>query len=121
MPLPRRTPRLLTVLPAVLLICCLTAACTPPKRAAHPTGVPSAAAAAGNGLPRADPGYLQWLERQSMLGAAPELTAQVSGTERIWRNSSTARRLPVLLPSSPWLALSVFSLKSLSWPVPLGL
>lgn len=113
MPLPRRTPRLLTVLPAVLLICCLTAACTPPKRAAHPTGVPSAAAAAGNGLPRADPGYLQWLERQSMLGAAPELTAQVSGTERIWRNSSTARRLPVLLGAAPnWFALNPYTVSA---------
>ena len=26
---------------------------------------------ASNGLPRADPGYLQWLERQSMLGLVP--------------------------------------------------
>ena len=70
-------------------LCCLLGAC---GRRAPVTAPPAA-----NGLPRADPGYLQWLERQSMLGQAPELAAQVSGTERLWHNSSTARRVPVLL------------------------
>lgn len=66
-----------------------------------------------NGLPRADPGYLQWLERQSMLGRVPELAAQVSGTERLWHNSSTARRVPVLLRAAPnWLALDARALAS---------
>ncbi|WP_301097924.1 hypothetical protein [uncultured Desulfovibrio sp.] len=68
---------------------------------------------ASNGLPRADPGYLQWLERQSMLGRVPELAAQVSGTERLWHNSSTARRVPVLLRAAPnWLALDARVLAS---------
>ena len=110
MPLPRSTPRLPTVLLAALLACCLAAACTPQKRATRPTGGPPAAFAPADGLPRVDPGYLQWLEKQSMLGAAPELTAQVSGTERIWRNSSTARRLPVLLGAAPnWLELNPYA------------
>lgn len=79
-------------------LCCLLGAC---GRRAPVTAPPAA-----NGLPRADPGYLQWLERQSMLGQAPELAAQVSGTERLWHNSSTARRVPVLLRAAPnWLAL----------------
>lgn len=70
-----------------------------------------------NGLPRADPGYLQWLERQSMLGAAPELAAQVSGTERLWHNSSEATRVPVLLRAAPnWLSLDAHSLAA-SQPV----
>ena len=104
------------VLLSVFLFCCLAcclAACTPSKHAARPASGATAAQAASNGLPRADPGYLQWLERQSMLGAAPELTAQVSGTERIWRNSSTARRLPVLLGAAPnWFALNPYTVST---------
>ena len=100
------------VLLSVFLFCCL-AACTSQKHAARPASGATAAQAASNGLPRADPGYLQWLERQSMLGAAPELTAQVSGTERIWRNSSTARRLPVLLGAAPnWFALNPYAVST---------
>lgn len=104
------------VLLSVFLFCCLgccLAACTSQKHAARPASGATAAQAASNGLPRADPGYLQWLERQSMLGAAPELTAQVSGTERIWRNSSTARRLPVLLGAAPnWFALNPYAVST---------
>lgn len=105
-----------SVLLSVFLFCCLgccLAACTSQKHAARPASGATAAQAASNGLPRADPGYLQWLERQSMLGAAPELTAQVSGTERIWRNSSTARRLPVLLGAAPnWFALNPYAVST---------
>lgn len=105
-----------SVLLSVFLFCCLgccLAACTSQKHAARPASGATAAQAASNGLPRADPGYLQWLERQSMLGAAPELTAQVSGTERIWRNSSTARRLPVLLgAASNWFALNPYAVST---------
>lgn len=36
-------------------------------------------------LGRADPGFLQWLERQSLLGAAPEAAVVVSGSEIGWR------------------------------------
>lgn len=104
------------VLLSVFLFCCLgccLAACTSQKHAARPASGATAAQAASNGLPRADPGYLQWLERQSMLGVAPELTAQVSGTERIWRNSSTARRLPVLLGAAPnWFALNPYAVST---------
>ena len=69
---------------ACVLLCCVAPGCA---RRAH---APGAAPPQANGLPRADPGYLQWLERQSMLGAAPELAAQVSGSERLWLNSSAA-------------------------------
>ena len=105
-------PVLLSVFLFCYLACCL-AACTSQKHAARPASGATAAQAASNGLPRADPGYLQWLERQSMLGAAPELTAQVSGTERIWRNSSTARRMPVLLGAAPnWFALNPYAVST---------
>ena len=84
-------------------LACMNAGCA--RRA--PQGRPPAP----NGLPRADPGYLQWLERQSMLGAAPELAAQVSGTERLWLNSGEATRVPVLLRAAPnWLSLDAHSL-----------
>lgn len=57
-------------------------------------------------LPRADPGYLQWLERQSMAGMAPSLAAQVSGSERMWLQSSAGNRPDVLLAAAPnWLWL----------------
>ncbi|MEG2173217.1 MAG: hypothetical protein RRY29_08130 [Desulfovibrionaceae bacterium] len=36
-------------------------------------------------LPRANPVYVQWLERQSMLAAVPQYTRVVSGTELLWR------------------------------------
>ena len=89
------------------------AACTPRSgRTAHGGHESSLrreqALAAGSAalLPRADPGYLQWLERQSMLGSTQELTGQVSGTDLIWRNSKLGhavenRRDPVLILIEP--------------------
>lgn len=89
-----------------VLLAFLLCACTPRQQGAarHGSGAASAASAKNGVLPRADPGYLQWLERQSMLGSTQELTAQVSGTELIWRNSAAARRVPLLLSAAPaWL------------------
>ncbi|MBO4313813.1 MAG: hypothetical protein J5838_05910 [Desulfovibrio sp.] len=58
-------------------------------------------------LPRFDPGYTQWLERQSLLGSVPALTAQVSGSGRLWQNNSSSRRLSVLLEAAPnWLMIA---------------
>ena len=82
----------------------LTGGCARRSSASHK-------APAVNGLPRADPGYLQWLDRQSMLGRTQELAAQVSGSERLWLNSGAARRAPILLRAAPnWLALDPASL-----------
>lgn len=55
----------------------LLVACTP---ASHKSAPP---------LPRANPGYVQWLERQSMLAASPQYTRLVSGTELQWRLPAT--------------------------------
>lgn len=64
-------------------------------------------------LPRAAPGYLQWLERQSLLGASSELTSQVSGTELLWRNSSSGHSPQILLEAAPnWLLLNPYTLSS---------
>ncbi|MDE6734888.1 MAG: hypothetical protein K2J64_05430, partial [Desulfovibrio sp.] len=94
-----------------LLFCALVGACLILLAAGCARRAPHAAPPAASGLPRADPGYLQWLERQSMLGQTPELAAQVSGTERLWHNSGEAVRVPVLLRAAPnWLSLDARSL-----------
>ncbi|MCI7508087.1 MAG: hypothetical protein MSA67_10980, partial [Desulfovibrio piger] len=63
-------------------------------------------------LLRADPGYIQWLERQSMLGNADELAAEVSGSERLWGNSGSNDRLPLLLDAAPcWLEVNPHTLR----------
>lgn len=69
------------------------------------------------GLPRADPAYVQWMERQSMLGMAPELASQVSGSGLIWSNSASAVRPGMLLEAAPnWLYITPSALSS-SGPV----
>ena len=63
-------------------------------------------------LLRADPGYIQWLERQSMLGNADDLAAEVSGSERLWGNSGSNDRLPLLLDAAPcWLEVNPHTLR----------
>lgn len=61
--------------------------------------------AASNGvLPRPDPSYIAWLEQQSMLGMAPDLAAQVSGSGRAYGSRGGAGRVEVLLNAAPnWL------------------
>lgn len=60
---------------------------------------------ASNGvLPRPDPSYIAWLEQQSMLGMAPELAAQVSGSGRAYGSQGGSGRVEVLLNAAPnWL------------------
>lgn len=58
-------------------------------------------------IPRAAPAYLHWLQKESMLGEAPSLIAQVSQTQRVWLQSSEPRRANVLLEAAPsWLELA---------------
>lgn len=66
---------------------------------------PKTPPAASNGvLPRPDPSYIAWLEQQSMLGNAPELAAQVSGSGRAYGSQGGAGRIEVLLDAAPnWL------------------
>lgn len=109
MPHPARRPagRLLLLL-SLLLAALLLGACTGARRTG---GGQTGAATPEARLPRADPGYVQWLERQSMLGAAPLLAAQVSGTERIWSNSSLSKNRSLLLSASPnWLEADPYTL-----------
>ncbi len=104
---------LATLLPivAVLVVSLALAACTPRSGATQTTLRRSQPGGSAPLLPRADPGYLQWLERQSMLGSTQELTGQVSGTDLIWRNSASARRVPLLLTAAPnWFDVNPHSL-----------
>ncbi len=57
-----------------------------------------------SGLLRANPGYIQWLERQSLLHKAPELTAVVTGSSLPWNAPSTAADVgPLLERADVWL------------------
>lgn len=56
---------------------------------------------------RVSPGYEQWLARQSMLFQAKELTAQLSGSNRLWQHSAAKQNLELLLRTAPtWLEVN---------------
>lgn len=60
-----------------------------------------------NTVPRAAPGYLYWMQKESMLGGAPALISQVSQTQKVWLQSSEPARADVLLKAAPnWLELA---------------
>jgi len=62
-------------------------------------------------VPRADPGYLQWLEKQSMLAEAGELARIVSGSELPWRSPMASGQLDILLNAADtWLYVHPASL-----------
>ena len=89
-----------------LMLCTALLACTASRNKAAPST-----------LLRADPAYVQWLERQSMLGSAPQLTSLISGTEKSWRapsvDTATGRddRIATLLDAAPtWLWVDAPSL-----------
>lgn len=65
---------------------------------------PAPMPAANGVLPRPDPSFIAWLERQSMLGSAPGLAAQVSGSGRAFAAQGGEERVTVLLNAAPnWL------------------
>lgn len=90
----RRGQACLTGLLLISLLC-LIGACVPQGRKPTPS------------LPRANPGYVQWLERQSMLAAVPQYTRLVSGTELLWRaptaDDPAARVNTLLEAADTWL------------------
>ncbi len=79
-----------------LLLLCLAGGCAPSR--------PHGGQAPAGELPRANPGYIQWLERQSLLRKAPEFTAIVSGSSLPWNAPSTVADLaPLLDKADIWL------------------
>lgn len=104
--------RLLAVLLPLLLCACAQDVMGPHGRKPLLLAGDAAPDRAPDSLLRADPGYIQWLERQSMLGSADDLAAEVSGSERIWGNSGSNRRLPLLLEAAPcWLEVNPHTLQ----------
>ena len=71
------------------------------------------ARAAEGGISRADPGYMQYIERQSMLHNSVRLAQMVSGSNFIWRRPAAAPRPEELLKrSSVWLAINPQTLQT---------
>lgn len=65
------------------------------------------ARAAEGGINRADPGYMQYIERQSMLHDAARMAQMVSGSNFIWRRPSAAPWPEALLElNNVWLTLN---------------
>ena len=69
--------RLLTVVLALLLCACSQEVMGPHGRKPLLLSGTERPDRAPGSLLRADPGYIQWLERQSMLGKADDLAAEV--------------------------------------------
>lgn len=57
-------------------------------------------------LLRADPGYIQWLVRQSLLHAAKESALMVSGSSLLWRHGYSVNPWPLLEKSSMWIDIN---------------
>lgn len=70
---------LLLLLPALFL-----PSCSPRQRKYSPKNTPVSEAEQMS-MPRADPAYLQYLERQSMLAKSSEMAKVVSGSELAWQ------------------------------------
>ncbi|MDR2669524.1 MAG: hypothetical protein LBC14_06190 [Desulfovibrio sp.] len=81
-------------------------------------------------MPRADPGYVQYLERQSMLFKSSDMAKVVSGSGIGWRNSAAGGATGLLNHADTWVLIhpmtmltssqsSVFSQlsESATWPV----
>lgn len=104
--------RLLTAVLALLLCACAQEVMGPHGRTPSILSGTDRPDRAPGSLLRADPGYIQWLERQSMLGNADALAAEVSGSGRLWANSGSNRRLPLLLDAAPsWLEVNPHTLR----------
>lgn len=71
------------------------------------------ARAAESGVSRADPGYMQYLEKQSLTSGAARLTQMVSGSNFIWRRPSSAPRpYDITSRSSVWLYINPHGLQT---------
>ncbi|MBO4368666.1 MAG: hypothetical protein J5803_00995 [Desulfovibrio sp.] len=103
----RRTIRkILTVLVCAFVLFCPGCRAYKNSQIRHNTGLVSEKPTLNAGLPRVSPAFTQWLMRQSMLGCAEDLIAQVSGSSRVWQQSGTGSRFGLLLKEAPtWLAL----------------
>ena len=100
-----------------LLCCALTVFClaacgakrpNPDRNAARRESV--ASPEKNTEVPRADPGYVQWLEKQSMIAEAGELARIISGSELPWRVAGGDRSDILLSAADTWLRIHPASL-----------
>lgn len=85
----QRHPFLLALLVFVLVLAASACSGKRPPRKADPQK-PAVSDAEQMPMPRADPGYLQHMERYSMLAQASEMAKVVSGSELAWRSSASS-------------------------------
>ena len=97
---------------SILLVCLLILSlllpfCSPNKRPRkYKPNEEQPAEAEQIPMPRADPSYLQYLERNSMLTKSSEMARVVSGSELAWRSSaSTGAPDELLNYADIWLAV----------------
>jgi trehalose synthase len=129
---PFRT-KLGSVLAAALLCGLVACSFSPGKKTrnvAAQTSAGTGPAAETTLMPRADPGYVQYLERQSMLYKSSEMAMVVSGSGIAWRNAAAGGSSGLLKHANTWVLIhpmtmltssqsSVFSQlsESATWPV----
>lgn len=78
--------------------------CTPPKISSSSAQSPLSLEAETMG--RANPGYIQWLEKQAMLTTSEKLTSVVSGTNLFWLAPYEKPRVEMMLNIAPvWVTL----------------
>ncbi|MDR2503113.1 MAG: hypothetical protein LBD82_01810 [Deltaproteobacteria bacterium] len=111
-----RLPAVAVLVPALAFSLCSCALSTDNKHRPPPLPVSSANLESG----RPDPGYLQYLERQSMLSHASRLSQIVSGSNMNWRRPS-ARPIPekLLLKGDVWLHIHPQNLRGSAQNPPL--
>jgi hypothetical protein len=93
-----------------LLLFCVSC-CPAGRNAASPDVMPQVAAdsatVVATGAKRADPGYIQYLERLSMLGSQTELARVVSGSQLAWlKNAGEPFLDPLLALADTWLYIN---------------
>lgn len=87
------------------------AAATPEGKSAAPKNPDKKTADSQMSMPRADPGYLQQLERYSMLAQSREMAQVVSGSELAWRSSGSSGAAGDMLGfADTWLFINPMTL-----------
>lgn len=93
-----------------LLALILSAGCTPASRSgasSAESGPADQATVVSTGARRADPGYVQYLERLSMMGSQTELARVVSGSQLAWlRPAAAPFPDPLLSLADTWLSVN---------------
>ncbi|MDL2210721.1 hypothetical protein LJC26_07960 [Desulfovibrio sp. OttesenSCG-928-O18] len=103
-----------TLFPILAACFILAAGCRPQQSAdggAMPQGPADQATVVATGARRADPGYIQYLERLSMLGSQTELARVVSGSQLAWlRPADAPFPDPLLDLADSWITINPYAM-----------